>query len=715
MDKDQFKTPLNKVRLGGPSLRSSTMKRDSLAAELERDPQTSTAKRQQRAQVFTSSISHASLERQLLAAQTSKMELETKLRETELLVATLKSDREWLANREKEEREEKESERETYEQAKKASDAENRSLRIAVSTLREELADLQDTHQSLSRSTNQTVASQKTEILTLTHRNSLLEQQYEQAKSLAEERSHALAELQAAYDELSTAKESTERRELEEESMSVVRDELHRQANYLRSLESANSKMTAELNVLRERQTSVEVLREEKRGLERKIQMLEEFRTKAVKLEAEVEAGRKEREAWAENSNNTQLSSTPIAVTKTLSDLRLTHARLLEEHGATVALLRQREAELADYERQDAQSQQNISTLEQNTRILKDKVARREVRTQLAEREVTFLQALVASFNAEDHMEGVHNDETKDQRINQLETLLQEYKSINEQLGESLDALGGKPSSVNLAQSEKISAELEKERLEKASLQKSLDKAAADEKENFDKIEQLEQTLFELRGEIAGGRHVPPNVRILSMTDNPEQQWFDLRQAAMDRLKSENDALMKRLKDLEEGGARAAAAGDDGTEKEDLVPRESWEAVNKEKTDLEEVVRQKEKRLLRLQQIFTSKSAEFREAIASILGLKLAFYPNGQIRVTSVYDLCASFVFQPASRSSAEGAGAGAGGVRMQLVAQGEGGPQDLPNLMQYWIEKEQCIPGFMASVTLECYDNSKREGHVES
>lgn len=89
------------------------------------------------------------------------------------------------------------------------------------------------------------------------------------------------------------------------------------------------------------------------------------------------------------------------------------------------------------------------------------------------------------------------------------------------------------------------------------------------------------------------------------MTDNPEQQWFDLRQAAMDRLKSENDALMKRLKDLEEGGARAAAAGDDGTEKEDLVPRESWEAVNKEKTDLEEVVRQKEKRLLRLQQVRT--------------------------------------------------------------------------------------------------------------
>jgi mitotic spindle assembly checkpoint protein MAD1 len=99
--------------------------------------------------------------------------------------------------------------------------------------------------------------------------------------------------------------------------------------------------------------------------------------------------------------------------------------------------------------------------------------------------------------------------------------------------------------------------------------------------------------------------------------------------------------------------------------------------------------------------VFSSKSAEFREAIASILGVKLAFYPNGSVRVTSIYDLCASFVFQPASKSE---------GAKMQLVAQGEGGPQDLPSLMQFWIENEQCIPGFLASVTLECYDKSKKE-----
>lgn len=88
------------------------------------------------------------------------------------------------------------------------------------------------------------------------------------------------------------------RRVSEEENMNVVREELHRQANYLRTLESTNAKLTSELTVLRERHTSVEVLREEKRGLEKRVQVLDELRTKVVRLEAEVEAGRREREEW---------------------------------------------------------------------------------------------------------------------------------------------------------------------------------------------------------------------------------------------------------------------------------------------------------------------------------------------------------------------------------------------------------------------------------
>jgi mitotic spindle assembly checkpoint protein MAD1 len=79
------------------------------------------------------------------------------------------------------------------------------------------------------------------------------------------------------------------------------------------------------------------------------------------------------------------------------------------------------------------------------------------------------------------------------------------------------------------------------------------------------------------------------------------------------------------------------------------------------------------------------------------------------VRVTSQYDLSCSFVFQP-SRD-------GSGSATMQLVAQGEGGPEDIGQWMRNWIEHEQCIPGFLATVTLECYDRwktMKERGELE-
>ena len=233
------------------------------------------------------------------------------------------------------------------------------------------------------------------------------------------------------------------------------------------------------------------------------------------------------------------------------------------------------------------------------------------------------------------------------------------------------------------------------------------------------KIEELEQTLFELRGEIGAGRHVLPGVRVLSLSMYPAQEWADLRQAALDRLKEENAALLQRLSTLSSSSSNPNPNPDTNTntnttakteEEEQLVPRASWLAVCEQKAQLEDELRQKEKRMLRLRQVFTAKTAEFREALSAILGVKLAFYDNGQVRVTSQYDLGAAFVFQPAKTTpSGDGAGAGSG-ARMQLVAQGEGGPQELPQLMRNWVEIEQSIPCFLASVTLECYDKWKRE-----
>jgi mitotic spindle assembly checkpoint protein MAD1 len=74
------------------------------------------------------------------------------------------------------------------------------------------------------------------------------------------------------------------------------------------------------------------------------------------------------------SSDLTTPSNTPISVTQSLSELRLTHARLLEEHGATTALLRQREAEIAELARLQAEAQETMSSLEHNLQTHQDQI-----------------------------------------------------------------------------------------------------------------------------------------------------------------------------------------------------------------------------------------------------------------------------------------------------------------------------------------------------
>ncbi|KAF8057419.1 MAD-domain-containing protein [Lyophyllum atratum] len=731
-------------------LRSTTAtKRDSLAADLEHDPQVASAKRAHRTQtqVFTSSIAHAGLERQLVALKTAKVELEGKLRERDLTIERLERDRRWLVDREETERAEKERERAEREAEKIKSATDLRTLRSTLSALREAHEDLEEAHATLSRTSARTAETHNRQLTALQHGTRLLEEELTQARSLLDERTEALAEAQAQLESVRIGAvpanaDGEGEGKVRAEDMAVIQDELHRQTSYLRKLERDNAKLTNELGRLKERSASIAVLQEEKRALETKLTAMEGLRERVVRLEAELERARSQAQQAAVTPSTPAGTPPPIAQTHALASLRLAHAQLLSEYGTTQAALRALEARLPDLEAAETKAE----SLEREKGVLAERVRRAEEKVRLREGEVGGLKALLASYTAEaravrEHtpdpgsmnisLDQHHDADMQAQRIAQLEGLLGEYKAANAKLAAELNALGGDADALLASGGpgqgagrtrEALVEEVHRARERARAVEEQLKEAETQIITHLEQIDTLEQTLFELQGEIAGGRHVPPGVRVLEMRDNPARAWVDLREAAMERLRGENEALMKRLREVEarapvqgQGEAEQETEGQGG-EREDLVPRESWELVNREKMELEEVVKQKEKRLLRLKQVYIAKGAEFRDAIASILGVKLVFVPNGQVRVTSVYDLYASFVFQPTPSSPSPNNTQNQGGqqMRMQLVAQGEGGPQDLPDLMRFWIEKEQCIPGFMASVTLECYENSKRAGEAQ-
>ncbi|KAF9650450.1 MAD-domain-containing protein [Thelephora ganbajun] len=680
------------------SSRPAAMKRDSLTAELERDPQFSASKRQQRTNAFTSSMAHASLERQLLQARSEKVELEAKLRERDSTIERLEGDRRLLALREQSEREEKEQEQTAREKDKSSLHTEILRLRTSLLRLEEERSNSDDAHSQFSRSTTQMISAQKSQLAELTRRVKFFEDESITWKSTAEERSQKLQELVEENDALRSCKASEGPATMDPpmgDDWKVVRDELTRQASYLRDLESSNARMSRELDHLRQRNKSIEVLEEQNRDLKHKLTNTDALRDSVGRLEVEVEAARKEREEWASKTHASELPArTPASVTRSLTSLRLEHGCVLEEFGALKAALRQKEREMLDLTTQDERSRQTVACLEKQLKVLDDKVGRNERRAILAEREVSFLQAMLTSYSAEDTgRNSTTVDQAKEQRLTDLEKLLSEYKSSIKELEAELDAIGGNASSLGSGKTrEQLQSQIEDSNSKIETLENDLKEAEEAVEGGLTRIEELEQKLFDLGGEIGAGRQIPPGTRVLTLKDNPVQQEVDLRQATLDRLKGENEALLEKLAALETGGRDAIASS------ADLVPKESWDVMKTEKAELVLALEHREKRIKRLQEIYAKKSGEFREVVSSILGFKLAFNPNGTVRMTSVYDLNAVFVFKPAMNGNA---------TSIQLVGQGEGGPDDLPQLMRHWLEEVQCMPGFMASVTLGCIENA--------
>ncbi|KIK69916.1 hypothetical protein GYMLUDRAFT_34318 [Collybiopsis luxurians FD-317 M1] len=746
---------------------SSGLKRGR-ETEPERDGSLPNTKRHLRATLNTT-LNAAALESKLAILQANCVDLEKKVREKDQRLDLLEKDRRWLHDRETEEREARE--RENKEAAEKETELKRQlsDARIALSNLEVSHTDLQESHLQLERSRAHEVSLLKTQLEEVQKQAVYLEARVEEEKNAARTRVSDIAIPSSLSQSTSSLPDSDHR---------LLTAELKRQASYSRQLESTNTRLSADLVVLksenaalRERNATVEVLREDKRGLESRLRMKEEEIKKLVRktedlrrkaassrrsssvtsqlplnpstlahhlgLEQDDPAGQTDKEDVAMQDESDALPT--VQATSQLTSLRLEHAALLDAHGTTLAELTAVKRE-RDALREGASVYTELETeVTQSDRVemsnMRIRLRLREEELQAALKELAFLETALTQLTSDTKSQPDSGTlpSLHEARVQQLEGLFSEAKRSNTGLRSEIDSLLEK-----LKQSSERVAQAETKALEQAKESKLMDEKSAGivkeeltevkaelqkEKEKREELEksldQVEQDLFDLRGEVAGGRHVPPNTRILEMKGNPHDEWETSRTAVLERLKGENQALLKRLAEVEEALKDAAASPAPAPTPVDasqhpnstLVPKESLDLAVQEKEELENELKQREKRLLRLQQVFKAKSAEFREAIESIMGVKLAFYPNGQVRITSLFDLNASFVFSPDKTAKGHNAQTSheGSGMNMQLVATGEGGPQDLPNMMRYWIETEGCLPGFIASVTLECYESSKR------
>ncbi|CAE6352193.1 unnamed protein product [Rhizoctonia solani] len=665
-------------------------KRDTLAAQLEEDPSLSSTRRSQRAAQHANSMSKNLWERRVVLANERISQLEAQIIERDAAHARFQAENARLVEKEKAAREAKASLEANITKLKEDAAASTAAWATKLRKLTDSNAEFQDAKEELAN----TIQSLESKVSLLERKLSTTETELEASRAQVTIRQNLSNTLRTQLDEALSENKTLKANNSgantgRDKEWSVIKDELARQTSHITQLARHNAQLTRQLQA----QQNAEILAEENRSLQTKVAELDAEVQRMAKTEAELRvAANAATRTRADQQTEMEKEELELEVTK----LRVQNAQLLDQVGELKSNARRvksksggtnnvlgRESEDVDDAEDDSEAQ--IADLETEIDRMRGIIAALQVKVRVGSEERKVLRGILSTTYAD-------ADDALTARVEQLEKLLEEKDA--EAGADSVDM--SMRSQIGDATFSTVRWEAIREREKREKVEEEMADLTKQIEAYEETIERLEQTVFELRGEIAAGTHDEPGTRTLQLADNPEARWFAMREEEVGRMKEEISVLRTRIT---EGGSGVATAADGG----DGVPRETYENLQREKEELEEVVKQKEKRLLRLKSVFQSKAVEFRDSISSLLGYKLHFEPK-HVRLTSVYDRDIDLKF-----ASGGGNQAVMGPIRIGGGAQNkEEIETQVLELKSLWVDQKQNVPCFLAQLTMYAYERAE-------
>jgi len=497
------------------------------------------------------------------------------------------------------------------------------------------------------------------------------------------------------------------------ETLGVIRKEVAEQVGYIKKLEARNAELLGEVKGYRRERKGIEVVEEEKRGMEARLRMMDDLRRELAETQLQKRILEDEKKAWTQYLNaevggeQDMKYETPEQMARAYLQERLERLALVDKLGAIQPELTVKEENVKALEADKAKLQAEVDRLRNsssgagiaptNAPIGGDggKVLQRVQRQKaLVTKEVEYLRAQMKTFEAEEaEFNPEHVDVEQRKRIHELEGLVEQYRSelqsVHDELSRREAPTNPQPSSPKKRAREEDEAE-DDERL--GELRRKT-RALQDERDVlYTRTKILTAELQASRSQLSALQE-NARTRILELRDNPTAVAEGIKLTTIRTLREENEALLQQL--------------ETGTPTCKVVPISTLTATRQRLDELAAKAAQYEKKTLRLKQIWSAKALEFREAVCSILGWRLDFEPNGRVRATST--------LYP-THVNAEGEEEG-----NSIVFDGEagtmkvsGGPRsvfagEIKGLIEFWVEGRKEIPCFLAACTLEFYERSTR------
>ena len=477
------------------------------------------------------------------------------------------------------------------------------------------------------------------------------------------------------------------------ETLAVIKRELSEQVSHIRKLESTNREQSAELKHLRRVHKAVEVVEEEKRALENRVSLMGDIEKNLREAQLQRQILEDERRSWtsyleSEGGTGRVEFDSPEDVARALVRERVENASLLQKIGAVQPELLEKDEIIKSLEEERSKIYSEMEKLRSSGASGNDNRARIRLERQraLAVKEVDLLREQLRTFDSEEQTYHSENqfDAIKSQRIAELEDLLDQHRTEIQTLNTEISTLENRAPAAP-------QSPLKRPREEDAD-DHQLGQLSRKNRKLQDALSSLQSTYALLQTEHAAlqsqlsSLQQSAKTRILSLRSNPSDDFEATKLSTLTTLRQENKDLLAQLEN------RHDAAGTK------LVPQSTLENLRLEMQDLEQQVRDKEKRMLRLKEIFGKKSLEFREAVFSLLGWKTDFRPNGKVAL---------------SLNTGHDDGDGDEADECCIIFDGEngtmkiaGGPDSafalqIRPLIRQWVEGRRYIPGLMAGIIL--------------
>jgi mitotic spindle assembly checkpoint protein MAD1 len=490
------------------------------------------------------------------------------------------------------------------------------------------------------------------------------------------------------------------------ETIAVIRRELSDQVTHIRALEAKNREQSTELKHLRQVHKAVEIVEEEKRSLQRRVEAAESLENELSEERTQRQRLEDERRAWAaylqsEGGLEGSEFDSPEAVARALVEERLHSASLVEKLGELQPEIADRDNIIHTLEAEKARLLDQVEKLRTpgGSAAGNDKArARLDRQRALAVKEVEYLRAQLKTFDMEDMtLQPESVDQQKVKRIQELEDLVDKYKAEVSTLHADLTSLeSASTSPVQPVVGSKRPRETDEAEHEQLGQLARKNRKLQSEFSDLQKAHRLLQKEHEVTAEQLASAKEQLKTRILSLRSNPTSDHEATKAATLAALKLENAELLAHIQRQPTLFA--------------TVPASQLAAAQREIAEAKAETASAHKTSRRLKEVWAAKSAEFKEAVFSTLGWTVTFIPGGKMRVESVYypsqtdEHENSIVFDGEKGTMKVG-----GGPRSAFA-------QRIGDNIKFWVRERGCVPCFLAALTLEFWEEQNlRSGRSDA